>query len=280
MDYTAPNHFWFTPDQRLGFQHFHYERRHVYPARVQDEYVIVICVAGTIEVSEGSRVERLFPGEVLIGNSRQWRASRYGGTGNCKGLTLIASRRSVQALLCELGDSRFQNSVVPVFPGTYKLHGVLRIAEDVLMELESNHAGRAQVLELLASEVLIRSIRSWPEIRIEELASTDRVLARRHYVSALDYMQSHGKIDFSMQGLSAAIGLSIGEFTRLFRSSTGTTPLATYNRLLIDRALVALQNGVGSIKEVAYALQFDSASHFSSLFKKVTGRSPSEARLP
>src|SRR5262245_30214628 len=105
---SEPNHFWFTPDQRFGFQHFRYERPHIYPARVQDEYVIVICVAGGIEVSEGSRVEKLLPGEVLIGNCRQWRASRYGGSDNCEGLTLIAGRRPVQAFLRELGDQRFQ----------------------------------------------------------------------------------------------------------------------------------------------------------------------------
>ena len=228
--------------------------------------------------SEQDRIEKLTPGEVLIGNSRQWRGSSYGETGTCEGLTLIVNRRSLQALMRDLGDPRFHEAVVPVFPGTQKLPCLMRIVEDVLTELQGDGAGRTQILELLASELLIRSMRSWPEVLVQELASTDRVLTRRHYVVALDYMQRHGKSDFSIQDLSSSVGLSMGEFTRLFKRSTGCTPLATYNRLLIESATRALQNGVSSIKEIAGALQFDSVSHFSSLFKKVTGRSPSEAR--
>ena len=278
MAHTDSNQFWFTPDQRLGFQHFRYEKRHVYPPRVQDEYVVVACLAGQVTVTEDDRVEKLQPGEVLIGNSRQWRGSSYGAGGPCEGLTLIVDRRSVQALVRELGDQRFREAVVPVFPGTHQLPCLTRIVEDVLAELQGSDAGRTQVLQLLANELLIRSIRSWPRLCAEQLASTDRVLTRRHYVLALDYMQCHGKSDFSMQALSSAVGLSVAEFTRLFRRATGTTPLATYNRLLIDNAVIALQNGVASIKEIAGELQFDSVSHFSSLFRKLTGHSPSELR--
>jgi AraC family transcriptional regulator len=70
-------------------------------------------------------------------------------------------------------------------------------------------------------------------------------------------------------------GASCEEFTRLFRKSTTTTPLSTYNRLLIDRANDLLQAGANSVKEVTATLHFDSVSHFSSLYKKLTGHSPS-----
>ena len=278
MEHLAPNQFWFTPDQRLGFQRFSYKRQHVYPSRLQDEYVVVFCVAGQVTVAEDDRVEQLHPGEVLIGNSRQWRTSRYGEKDPCEGLSLIASRRALQSALRDLGDHRFEQDIVPVLPGKVRVPGLLRIAEDVLAELEGSFVGRARILEGLAEQLLVRSLRSWKVVEVQRLGTTDRVLSRRHFVAGLDYMQARGKNEFTLQGLCEHVGLSVAEFTRLFRRCTTSTPLTTYNRLLIARAVDAFRGGADSVKEVAHLLGFESPSHFTFLFKKVTGLSPSEVR--
>jgi AraC-like DNA-binding protein len=278
MEQPTPNSFWFTPDQHLGFQRFRYKRQYVYPSRLQDEYVIVICMAGRVTVAEGDRIEQLYPGEVLIGNSRQWRTSRYGEKEICEGLSLIASRRALQSALRHLRDDRFEKSIVPVLPGTVRVPGLSRIAEDIIAELEGSQAGRSRILEILAEQMLVQSLRSWPVVDVQRLDGTERVLSRRHYVAGLDYMQACGKHEFTLQGLCEYVGLSVAEYTRLFRHCTASTPLATYNRLLIGRAVEAFREGAASVKEVAYVLGFESPSHFASLFRKVTGMSPSQIR--
>ena len=278
MPKLGPNRFWFTPDQHLGFQHFRYNRPFVYPSRFQDEYAIVLCLAGEIAVSEGDGFERLLPGEVLVGNSRLWRKSLYGESAQCEGLTLVVSRRSVQCLLAELGDERFRDGIIPLFPGKRRVDGLMRVAEDVLADLKGNETGRAQLLEALGREMLVRSLRGWPEMDAFQTEVGGRLLTRRHFVSALDYMQSHGKNEFSIPDMCAHVGLSAGEFTRLFARSTLSTPFATYNQLLIDRARTMLEKGADSVKEVAHSLGFDSASQFTALFRKITGASPSQVR--
>ena len=278
MPKLGPNRFWFTPDQHLGFQHFRYNRPFVYPSRFQDEYAIVLCLAGEIAVSEGDGFERLLPGEVLVGNSRLWRKSLYGESAQCEGLTLVVSRRSVQCLLAELGDERFRDGIIPLFPGKRRVDGLMRVAEDVLADLKGNETGRAQILEALGREMLVRSLRSWPDMDAFQTEVAGRLLTRRHFVSALDYMQSHGKNDFSIPDMCAHVGLSAGEFTGLFARSTLSTPFATYNQLLIDRARAMLEKGADSVKEVAHSLGFDSASQFTALFRKITGASPSQVR--
>lgn len=271
---ASPNRFWLTPEQQLGFQEFRYQRSYRYPERLQDEYVIVLPLSGEVCVREGGRVEEVRPGQVLIGNSRQWRASRYGSDGGCTGLTLIASRRFVQSVMVALGSPEFQGRLIPVFPGVLRIPGVTRAAEDICGELVAGVAGRDYLLDLLAREVLIRCLRAWPSVFPQSPSSVDRVLSRRHYVSALDYMQTCGKADFSIAQMTGHLGVSPEEFTRLFRASTGTTPLRMYNLLLIDRANALFRNGTGTVKEVAGLLKFQSLSHFSSLYKKLTGRSP------
>lgn len=271
MNPSLPNRFWLTPEQQLGFQEFSYRTSYTYPARLQDEYVVVIPLSGEIRVHEAGRTEIVTPGRVLIGNSRQRRSSSYGAT---NGLTLIATRRLVQSLMAALGRPEFQGPIVPVFPGVLDIPGISRTAEDILSELVGGQSGRDYLLDLLAREALLRCMRSWPSTYSRSLTRLDRVLSRRHYVSALDYMQTCGKSEFSVVRMSSQLGVSPEEFTRLFRMSTGTTPLRTYNRLLIDRANSLFQNGAGSVKEVASILQFESVSHFSSLYKKLTGHAP------
>jgi AraC-like DNA-binding protein len=269
-----PNFFWFTSGQELGFQHFRYDRPFVYPSRIQDEYVIVLCFEGEIHVQEDGRNKVLFPGDVLIGNSRQWRTSRYGYRRQCQGLSLVVNRAVMIQTLRDLGHERFGDTVVPVFEGACRPK-LTRIAEDVLAELHSSSAGRGQLLEALGREILIRSLRGWPGISAVNPGGPRRVLTRRHYVAALDYMQSCGKSDFSVGEMCRSVGLSSPEFARLFRASTGSSPLVMYNRLLVDRAQTALASGAGSVKEVAYSLGFDSMSHFAVLFRRFTGQSPS-----
>jgi AraC-like DNA-binding protein len=271
----VPNFFWFTQAQELGFQHFRYDRPFLYPPCIQDEYVVVLCFEGEICVHEGDRTERLLPGDVLIGNSRQWRNSRYGASGQCEGLTLVANRKVVTNALRDLGDDRFVDGVVPVFEGTSRSR-LSRIADEVLGELHGNAAGRPQMLEALGREILFRSLRDWPRITAVHLGALERVLSRRRYVAALDYMQFSGKTDFSVKRMCQSVGLSAPEFSKLFRASTGKSPLTMYNQLLVERAKSALADGAGSVKEVAYSLGFHSMSHFTVLFRKFTGKSPTQ----
>jgi AraC-like DNA-binding protein len=274
----APNYFWFTPSQQLGFQHFRYERTFVYPPRVQDEYVVVLCLDGEIQVSEDSRTEFLTSGQVLVGNSRQWRTSRYARSGRCEGLSLVVGRKYLNAIVREVGGVDEGGSTVRLFCGT-RPHQMGRLAADVVTELHNGAAGRSQLLEALGRELLIKVLRLWPETLSVGLNGNRRVLSRRHYVDALDYMQSHGKCDFSVNAMCRSVGLSVGEFTKLFHNSTAATPLSIYNRLLIGRGQTALLSGANSVKEVAHGLGFDSVSHFTALFRKVTGMAPSEVRL-
>jgi hypothetical protein len=176
----------------------------------------VFCLDGRVTVAESDRVEQLHPGDVLIGNSRQWRTSRYGEKETCEGLSLIASRRALQSAMRHLGDDHFEKSIVPVFPGTVRIPGLSRMAEDVLDELEGSQAGRSRILEILAEQLLVRSLRSWPVVEVQQLDGTDRVLSRRHFVAGLDVLQARGKNEFTLQGLCENVGLSVAEFTACF----------------------------------------------------------------
>ncbi len=262
------NLFWMNERQNLGFQHFLHRKRVEYPLRLQDEYVIVYCMHGQIKVTESSRLHVLEEGDLLVGNSLRWRTSEYATNGPCEGLSLIVSPKL-------LGDG---DKVLPEFEGTRPARHLRRLVEESIQELASNQSGKHELLDALGREFLVRALRLWPSGSRQRPSLRQRLLSRRHFVGALDFMQSCGKSEFSLDRLSHRIGLAPADFSRLFRASTGQTPLRVYNNLLISQAEEALVHA-DSIKEVVYKLGFQSPSHFTALYRKVKGRAPSESRL-
>lgn len=274
---SIQNRFWLNVEQELGFQHFNYHRQVHYPSRLQDEYVVVYCLRGEVEVTEFGETELLREGEILIGNSLQPRSSRYGTSLPCEGLTLIAAPKLVAELARFPSTSKLP-SKLPVYRGKRDGSRLRHLAEDVIDELKENRMGKSELLDALGRELLVRVLRLWPQVTGAQSALPSRLLSRRHFVGALDYMHSRGKSDFSVDGMCVELRLDPGDFAKLFRSSTGLSPLQVYNRLLIDRATNALQHDAESVKDVAYRLGFQSPSHFTSLYRKVTGVLPSDAR--
>ena len=67
--------------------------------------------------------------------------------------------------------------------------------------------------------------------------------------------------------------------SKIFKSETGDTLIRHLINLRLERAKELLgQGGTGSIQEVAAAVGYEDAYHFSKLFKKRYGISPSQAK--
>ena len=81
-------------------------------------------------------------------------------------------------------------------------------------------------------------------------------------------------IDDMIQGFD----VSRAHFFRAFRREMGQSPYGYHLQLCIRRASDMLRNSALPVKEIANALGFRNPYHFSKLFKKKTGLSPSQYR--
>lgn len=101
--------------------------------------------------------------------------------------------------------------------------------------------------------------------------------ARRERLSpAIQYLLEHltDKIDCSY--LAQVCSLGSAQFYNLFREEYHVTPLEYRDNILMNRAVILLENGAFSVAEVAEMLGFESVSYFSRFFKKHRGVSPSK----
>lgn len=95
---------------------------------------------------------------------------------------------------------------------------------------------------------------------------------------SLSYIHAHLLEDTSIEAIADYCGLSPSRFKAKFKEQLGITPHGYILALKIDSAKIFLKSTQKSITEVAYLLNFSSSNHFSSVFKKYTGYTPTYFR--
>ena len=82
--------------------------------------------------------------------------------------------------------------------------------------------------------------------------------------------------DFSVEALSAAMGLSRVQLYRKVKAVTGFTPVELIRIMRLQRAERLLKSGGKNVAEVSYEVGYSSPSYFSKCFKEQFGRLPGE----
>ena len=78
--------------------------------------------------------------------------------------------------------------------------------------------------------------------------------------------------------LAQVVGMSQYYFSKLFKLSTGTTPHQYVMRQRVERAQEILREGQTPLAEVATHVGFETQSHFTSVFRRLSGITPKHYR--
>lgn len=95
---------------------------------------------------------------------------------------------------------------------------------------------------------------------------------------ATDYLNSHLEKNPSLTEVAAVIGVSMHHFARAFKQSTGIPPHRYLMERRVERAKVLLGQTDLQLPEIALRLGFSSQSHFTTVFRQVTGTTPKNYR--
>ncbi|MEL7111271.1 MAG: helix-turn-helix transcriptional regulator, partial [Pseudomonadota bacterium] len=74
------------------------------------------------------------------------------------------------------------------------------------------------------------------------------------------------------------VGMSASTFHTHFKTLTGTTPLQYQKDLRLIRSRDLIESGAHSVSSTAFALGYESPTHFSRDYKRKFGHNPSAAR--
>ena len=101
----------------------------------------------------------------------------------------------------------------------------------------------------------------------------------RDWRCVCDYIAAHLHEEIVLVDLADAGGWSVRHFSRMFHKSTGQTPHSFILRKRVDRAKDLLRRPKLPLAEVALSCGFADQSHFTTSFRKATGRTPLRWRL-
>lgn len=104
-------------------------------------------------------------------------------------------------------------------------------------------------------------------------------LVPRRIRRVTDYIRANLAGDMAISELAAQAGLSSFHFARVFRRETGETPHRFVARLRLEEAARLLRATNQTVLQIAIAVGFESASHFSVQFKRDYGMTPLAYRL-
>lgn len=125
-------------------------------------------------------------------------------------------------------------------------------------------SGRIAVCRLIAA--LVKSL----------LAGTSESTKSEFTKKTEEYIQKNTTMEISISELASFTGVSKARFSERFKAETGYSPADYIRRLCCEKACRLIEEKKLSMTEIAYRLKFSSSQHFSEIFKKYTGRTPSQ----
>jgi AraC-like DNA-binding protein len=101
---------------------------------------------------------------------------------------------------------------------------------------------------------------------------------RSPFHAVLNYISNQLSSDIRIEDLCRVACMSKSSFYRAFTEEYGVTPVQLILEERVNYARQLLHNPDLSVKEVAFASGFNDPNYFSRMFKKMTGKAPSEFR--
>ena len=179
-----------------------------------------------------------------------------------------------------------ENSL-PVPEGKHILHteGELRqrlfkICSSMMAENAVCRQGRYFMLKAYLMQIVLLVIREQCE-PMEKMKGCSFESPSKTYVveQIVNYFEDHYCEKISLDQIAENMYLSPFYISKIFKSETGDTPIRHLINIRLEKAKELLEGEYqGSIQEVAARVGYDDAYHFSKLFKKRFGISPSQVR--
>ena len=244
----------------------------------RDSPIVILC--------SGLGAERIFDRELFA-----WlrRADRAGATigAVCTGAHLLARAGLLKGRKCTI---HWEN-----LPGFVEEFPEIEVTAD-LFEVDHNRltcSGGTAALDLMLHLIASRHGQELVT-KISEQCLMDRIrqphdhqrmpyrvrLGIHHakLINAIEMMEANVEEPLDQEMLARYVGLSRRQLERLFRKHLGRTPAQYYLELRLERARHLLYQTTMPIMNVAFATGFVSASHFSTCYRQLYGKTPRAER--
>lgn len=181
----------------------------------------------------------------------------------------------------------YPHNYLPVPGGGHIMHTsgefrqkISRLCSAMEAENKVCREGRYFMLKSYLMQMLLVIIREQCEIVAPASGCAFESVNKKYVVNRIEeYFENHYSEKISLDQIAGNMYLSPFYISKIFKSEIGDTPIRHLINIRLEKARELLESGEDrSIQEVAAMVGYDDAYHFSKLFKKRYGMSPSQAR--
>lgn len=155
-------------------------------------------------------------------------------------------------------------------------HQLLDLIEVLVKELIEFSDICPVMINSIETQIVIQLLRdSMPGYLVDK----KRIHSDNDYISkAIKYMEEYYSSNITINEICSIIFISSCHFQRIFKKHMNQTPYSYLMNIRISKAKEKLEGDTVHIEEVARNCGFVSTAHFSSVFKRIEGVSPTEYR--
>ena len=148
---------------------------------------------------------------------------------------------------------------------------------EMLTRREDAPLGGEQIITMMLELLLIQLCRG-ENVRSEEdeRRGKQEKLSEGYVESIIDYLKHNLQTTITLADVSAYVGVSRSQLSKMFLRSTGKSVMQYLRELRIEEAKFMIRRQNANFTEIAHQLGYSSIHHFSRQFKDITGMSPTE----
>lgn len=259
----------------------HIENGMIFPPHWHEELVLMYVKTGVLllkcegenYVVNNRRISIINPNEIHSGETSEHNLEYYAMKINIMRLlgtqvTSIQTGYMEQILKTEM---KFENIIEA---DDY----LLLYIENIINEYQTREEGYQLAIRGAVYQILTILIRNYYKTSQGQSAIEFQYRRLEQIKPTIHFMESHMADKINLHKLAEKAHLSTVQFSRIFKTITGATPMDYLNQIRVQKAVDLLLTTSETIMEIAMKVGFTDSNYFSRIFKKYRDVTPREFR--
>ncbi len=259
--------------------YFEYAKDFAYSGEVHNFWELVYADKKSLYVTAGASEIHLAVGQMYLHRPNEFHNIRCDGShaansvivsfsSNCEALLSIAG----MVIDCTSEEKRLLGGMIKEAESVFSTPlGVPYIR--IMQKSGKGAFGGEQLIRLYLEQLLILLVRGNGRENSSKIGSDDKVLAK-----ICDYLEQNIHRPLCFSDIVKHFNLSASVVKRIFREQMGCGVMECFNRIRVDAAKELIREGDQNFTEIAASLCFGSSQYFTTVFKRVSGMTPTEYR--
>lgn len=232
--------------------------------------------SGKAKIYCNQNVHEVSSSDVILINKNEL----HYGENDSRNLHYFVFRIDIKLLSSCGVDSIADKYITPLFNGLLVLQNniadkkILTILNVMIDEYQKHEDGFELKLLSCIFELLGNLVRYYKGKLYNQQSADILMRKTKRFSDVFEFIEQHYFQTITLSELAKKAHMSEGYFCRMFKQSTGRTPMNYINHLRIEKSVILLNQGICNVTEAGMSVGFDDINYFSRVFKKHMLQSP------